>query len=83
MQSTMPLVALGCEIRYADGWNGGHAGMDRGRVLAAMDAELVAALGQAPQNAAEERRLRMAAGDRWWRWTRRCSGAMWCSKRRW
>lgn len=51
MQSTMPLVTLGCEVRYRTDGTAGHAGMDRGRELAAMDAELLTALGQTPQNA--------------------------------
>ncbi len=50
----LPLVTLGCEVRYAtDGDIGGvgTAGMDRGRALAAMDSELAAAVGSAPQYA--------------------------------
>ena len=48
-QGPLPLIALGCEIRYATDGTGGMAGMDRGRALAAMDAELVAAISTAPQ----------------------------------
>jgi hypothetical protein len=46
----LPLITLGCEIRYAT--DGSHAmtGMDRGRALAQMDAELAAALAQSPQS---------------------------------
>lgn len=50
-QGPMPLIALGCEIRYATDGTSGSAGMDRGRALAAMDAELVAAISKAPQTA--------------------------------
>ena len=47
----MPLVTLQCEIRYATDGNSGNGGMDRGRLLSAMDAELASAVGTAPQNA--------------------------------
>ena len=50
-QGPLPLVALGCEIRYATDGSSGTAGMDRGRDLAAMDAELVAAISLVPQTA--------------------------------
>ena len=47
----LPLIALGCEIRYATDGTSGTAGMDRGRALAAMDAELIAVVSTAPQTA--------------------------------
>ena len=47
------LSVLGCVIGYATDGSAGAAGMDRGRALSAMDAELVTALGTAPQNAAQ------------------------------
>ena len=46
------LVVLGCELKYATDGTAAAAGMDRGRALAAMDAELIAALATAPGNAA-------------------------------
>ena len=49
--AALPLVAMTCEIRYATAGNAGNGGMDRGRLLAAMDQELAAALATAPQNA--------------------------------
>ena len=49
-KGALPLVAMGCEIRYATDGNAGNGGMDRGRLLAGMDAELVAAVNAAPQN---------------------------------
>ncbi len=49
-QSTLPLATLTCEVSYATDGNSGNGGMDRGRLLAAMDAELAIAVGQAPQN---------------------------------
>jgi hypothetical protein len=50
-QGPLPLVKTRCEIRYATAGNPGNGGMDRGRLLAAMDAEIAAALGQTPQSA--------------------------------
>lgn len=47
----MPLMRMQCEVRYCTDGNAGNGGMDRGRLLAAMDAELTAAVGAAPQHA--------------------------------
>lgn len=44
----MPLVTMECAIHYATDGTTGTGGMDRGRALAAMDGELLAALRQAP-----------------------------------
>ncbi|QNI36819.1 hypothetical protein [Edaphobacter albus] len=49
-QQTMPLVSMRCEIRYATAGNADNGSMDRGRLMAAMDAELAAALNKSPQN---------------------------------
>jgi hypothetical protein len=49
-EGALPLVTMSCEIRYATDGNAGNGGMDRGRLLAAMDAELVAAVNAQPQN---------------------------------
>ena len=49
-QGAMPLATMGCAIRYATDGSSGNGGMDRGRLLGAMDAELSAALGAAPQH---------------------------------
>lgn len=46
----LPLVTLTCEIRYATDGNTGNGSMDRGRLLAAMDAELAAAIEIAPRS---------------------------------
>ena len=48
--SAMPLVTLQCEIRYATDGSHTAAGLDRGRTLAAMDAELATALAQEPHS---------------------------------
>ena len=49
----LPLVTQTCEIRYATDGTPGLAGMDRGRALAAMDAELAAAISLQPQSVPE------------------------------
>jgi len=46
--SPLPWVAMECAIQYATDGTQANGGMDRGRVLAAMDAELAAALAQEP-----------------------------------
>jgi hypothetical protein len=53
MQGALPLVAMSCEIRYGSDGSAGNGGMDRGRLLTGMDAELVAAVGAAPQSVAK------------------------------
>ena len=51
----MPLVQMQCEIRYCTDGNAGNGGMDRGRLLAAMDAELMAAVNADPQHVAKSK----------------------------
>ena len=41
---SLPLVSMVCEIQYATGGDSDNGGMDRGRLLSAMDGELAAAL---------------------------------------
>jgi hypothetical protein len=48
-QGALPLVSMSCEIEYATDGDAGNGGMDRGRLLAAMDAELAEAVSAAPQ----------------------------------
>jgi hypothetical protein len=48
--SPLPWIALECTIHYATDGTTANAGMDRGRALAAMDAELAAALAQHPRS---------------------------------
>ena len=47
--SPMPLVAMECEFVYVTDGSSGNGGMDRGRLLGAMDGELTSALTQSPQ----------------------------------
>ena len=49
-KGSLPLVTMVCEIRYATDGDSGNGGMDRGRLLSAMDGELVAALSASPQS---------------------------------
>ncbi len=44
----LTMVAMECSIQYATDGTPGNGGMDRGRLLAAMDAELASALGAKP-----------------------------------
>jgi hypothetical protein len=61
-ESAGPLVALGCEVRYASDGSTGAAGMDRGRALAAMDAELASAVSLSPMNASTVMFAEIAGG---------------------
>ncbi len=49
-QGSLPLATMTCEISYATDGDSGNGGMDRGRLLSEMDAELVAAVSAAPQS---------------------------------
>jgi hypothetical protein len=46
----LPLATINCSIQYATDGDSGNGGMDRGRLLAAMDAELAAVLGAEPHS---------------------------------
>jgi hypothetical protein len=48
-RGALPLATMTCEISYATDGDSGNGGMDRGRLLSGMDAELVAAVSAAPQ----------------------------------
>jgi hypothetical protein len=48
--SPLPWIGMECTILYATDGSAGSGGMDRGRALAAMDAELSAALAQSPHS---------------------------------
>jgi hypothetical protein len=53
-QSAGAMVRLGCEIGYASDGSAGAVGLDRGRALAAMDAELATALTAVPMHTSAE-----------------------------
>lgn len=61
-EGASPMLALRCEVRYATDGTASGGGMDRGRALAAMDAELATAVNGVPQHAAEVRLKEAAAG---------------------
>jgi hypothetical protein len=52
-QGALPLVTMSCEIQYATDGDAGNGGMDRGRLLAGMDAELIASVSGAAQSVAK------------------------------
>ena len=62
-QGAMPLVMLGCEIAYATAGTGIGGGLDRGRALATMDGELLAAIRLCPQNLVKSNYSGLANGQ--------------------
>ncbi len=60
---TLPLITLECEVSYSTAGNSWNGGLDRGRVLAAMDAELLQAVGTAPQNCVKKAFRASAQGE--------------------
>ncbi len=56
-------MTLECEIDYETAGNAFNGGMDRGRALAAMDAELPASVNAAPQSAPKSNYAGLAGGD--------------------
>jgi hypothetical protein len=56
----LPWIAMECAIEYATDGTPGNAGMDRGRALSAMDAELSAALAETPHAV---RKMNYSAGS--------------------
>jgi hypothetical protein len=62
-QAALPLVTMVCEIQYATDGDSGNGGMDRGRLLSAMDGELVAAVSGAPQNVPKMNFVAAAGGS--------------------
>ncbi len=61
-QGALPLVTLQCAIDYETAGTALNGGMDRGRLLAAMDAELSAALLQAPRLSVKQNYAALASG---------------------
>ncbi|HEX3967542.1 MAG TPA: hypothetical protein VHW70_06225 [Edaphobacter sp.] len=62
-KGALPLVTMACEIRYATDGDSGNGGMDRGRLLSAMDGELVAAVSGGPQNTPKMNYVAAAGGS--------------------
>lgn len=61
-QGAMPLAAMSCEIAYATAGTALNGGLDRGRALASMDGELLAAVRQWPPNAVKNNYLPLGSG---------------------
>lgn len=58
----LPVTAMTCEVLYETAGTAGSAGMDRGRMLTQMDAELVAAVHAGPQNAPKQSYVALLIG---------------------
>ena len=63
VQGALPMVAMSCEIEYETAGTAANAGMDRGRMLAAMDGELLAAVRAWPQRALKNNYAGLAFGQ--------------------
>jgi hypothetical protein len=61
-EGPLPLVAMECSIQYATDGSSGNGGMDRGRLLAAMDAELASVLATEPHTVVKMNYLGAGAG---------------------
>ncbi len=62
-QGALPLVTMICQIRYATDGDSGNGGMNRGRLLSGMDAELVSALSAGPHHATKMNYVGEAGGS--------------------
>jgi hypothetical protein len=60
--NALPVATLTCEVLYETAGTAGNAGMDRGRLLAAMDAELAGALNNTPQTVIKQSFAALATG---------------------
>jgi len=62
-RGAMPALEMQCEIAYETAGIAVNAGMDRGRALAAMDGELLAAIGATPQSSLKSNYAGLEFGD--------------------
>lgn len=60
--NALPLATLTCEVMYETAGTPGVGGLDRGRLLTHMDAELANAVNACPQNAAKQNYSALANG---------------------
>jgi hypothetical protein len=60
--NALPLATITCEVLYETAGTPGVGGLDRGRLLTAMDAELVNAVHACPQNSAKQDYVALANG---------------------
>ena len=61
-ENALPVATLTCEVLYETAGTAGNVGMDRGRLLTQMDAELAAALNAWPQKTAKQNYAALATG---------------------
>jgi len=62
-QSALPLVTQRCEIAYETAGTAINSGMDRGRILSALDADLAQIVNAAPQSAVKTNYAGLAFGQ--------------------
>lgn len=60
--NALPLATLTCEVTYETAGTPGNAGLDRGRLLTQMDAELTAAVNACPQHTPKQSYAALASG---------------------
>ncbi len=60
--NAMPLAEMTCEVMYETAGTPGNAGLDRGRLLGQMDAELTAAVNTCPQHSPKQNYAALANG---------------------
>jgi hypothetical protein len=60
--NALPVATMTCEVLYETAGTAGIGGLDRGRLLTAMDAELAAAVNAYPQKAAKQSYAALANG---------------------
>ena len=60
--NALPIATMSCEVLYETAGTPGNGGLDRGRLLAAMDAELSTAVNASPQNTAKQNYAALASG---------------------
>jgi hypothetical protein len=60
--NALPIATLACEVMYETAGTPGNAGMDRGRMLTEMDAELTSAVNTCPQHSLKQSYAALATG---------------------
>jgi hypothetical protein len=60
--NALPLATVTCEVMYETAGTPGYAGLDRGRLLTGMDAELTAAVNACPQHSPKQDYAALANG---------------------
>ena len=63
MAGALPMVAMTCEIEYETAGTAANAGMDRGRMLAAMDGEVLSVVRAWPQSVLKSNYAGLAFGQ--------------------